>query len=81
MTSFDPRLGFPNINCSISFRFINGCLIENALYLDVICLRIVIDGDPPDGSLAVSACTKILFFFSFSFLKHGKRETNEPLAS
>ena len=81
MTSFGPQLGFPNIICFISFSFINGCLIENALYSDVICLRIVIGGDPPNGSRAVSACYKILFFFSFSFLKHGKRETNEPLAS
>ena len=79
--SFSPQLGFPKIFCSISFNFINGCLIENALCSDVICSRIAIDGDPPYGSLAVNAHNKILFFSPFSFLSHCKGETNEPLAS
>ena len=81
MAIFGPQLGFPKIVCSISFSFINGCLIENALCSDVICSRIAIAGDPPDGSLAVSAYNKILFFSPFSFLNHGKGEANELVAS
>ena len=67
--------------CSICFSFINGCVIENILCSDVICSRIAISGDPPDGSLAVGAYKKILFFSTFLFPSHGKGETNEPLAS
>ena len=81
MASFDPQLGFPKNFYSISFSFINDCVIENALCSDVICSRIAIGGDPPDGSLAVSAFNKILFFLSSSFLNHGKGETNDPVAS
>ena len=81
MAIFGPKLGFPKNFCSISFSFINDCVIENPLWSDIICSRIVIGGDPPAGSLAVSAFHKILFFLSFSFLNHGKGETNEPFMS
>ena len=57
------------------------CLIENALCSNVICSRIAKGGDPPDGSLAISAYNKILFFSTFSFLNPGKGERNELLAS
>ena len=59
----------------------NGYLIENALCSDVICSRIAIGEDPPEGALAVSPYKKIIFFSPFSFLSHGKGETNAPLAS
>ena len=81
MTSFGPQLGFSKIFCSICFSFINSCVIENILCSDVICSRITMSGDPPDGSLAVGAYKKILFFSTFLFSSHGKGETNEPLAS
>ena len=69
-------LGFPKLFCFISFSLINGYLMENALCSDVICSEIAISGDPPDGSLAISAYNKILFFPSFSFLNHGKGENH-----
>ena len=80
MTSFGPQLGFPKFFCSISFSFINGCLLENALCSDVICSRSAIGGDPPNRSLAVRAYNKIAFFSPFLFLNHGKEEMYEPLA-
>ena len=73
-------LGFPKMFCSISFSFINGCVIKKALCSDGLCSKIVIGGDPTGGSLVVSAYNKIIFS-SFSFLNHGKGETNEPVAS
>ena len=78
---FWSTLGFRKTFCSISFSFINDCLIENALCLDIIYSRIATVRDPPDGSLAVSAYKKNILFLSFSFLNHGKGETNEPVAS
>ena len=65
---FGPQLGFPKMLCSISFSFINGCPIENALCSDVISSRIEIGADLPDGNLAISAFSKILFFHLFHFL-------------
>ena len=81
MICFALQLGFAEIFGSISFSFMNGYLIENALCSDVICSRIAIGEDPPEGALAVSPYKKIIFFSPFSFLSHGKGEANAPLAS
>ena len=83
MTSFGAQLGFSKSFCSISFSLINGCLIESALCLDVLCSRFTIGRDllsvTIGGSLAVSAYNKILVFSQF--LTNDKRKTNEALAS
>ena len=81
MICFALQLGFAKIFGSISFSFMNGYLIENALCSDVICSRIAIGEDPPEGALAVSPYKKTIFFSPFSFLSHGKGETNATLAS
>ena len=79
--SSGPQLGSLKNFFSISFSLINGYLIGNALCSDVLCSKIKTGGDPPDGSLAVSAYNKMLFFPLFSFLNHERVETNKPLAS
>ena len=68
--NFVPQLGFPKDFWSISFS-----LIENALCSDIICSRIAIGRDPPDGTIPVSAYNKILFFhlFYFSTMAREKR--------
>ena len=73
---FWSTLVFSKFFCSTFFSIINGCLIENALCSDVICSAIAIGGGPPDGSLAVSAYNKILFFSPLSFFNHDKGQNH-----
>ena len=53
--------------------------MEHALYSGIICSRIAIGQDLPDGSLLDSAYNKILFFPPFLLFHHGKGETKNHL--
>ena len=78
MICFALQLGFAEIFGSISFSFMNGYLIENALCSDVICSRIAIGEDPPEGALAVSPYKKTSYHL-FHFLAMARERRMQHL--